>query len=226
MTATPPPDRSPRPDCTAIPDRADDPDRPEFSTAWRKWRAEVDLDEYEVRWDRMEQLGNDVHGEADLVAALEPRSVLDAGCGMGRVGIELDRRGCDVVGVDLDPDLLARAERRAPHIPWIRHDLATLDLGRQFDVVVLAGNVLPFAERAACPAIVAALARHVAPGGALVLGESLHPGWPTMADLETWSADAGLEIAERYAGWDGPGSDGAAWEPSSAYVVAILRLAA
>src|SRR5919204_5229355 len=51
--------------------------------------------------------GENVHGEADFVESFHPGSVLDAGCGTGRVAIELARRGIEVVGVDLDPGMLA-----------------------------------------------------------------------------------------------------------------------
>ena len=109
----------------------------------------------------MAAAGEAVHGEADFVAGLEPASVLDAGCGTGRVAIELARRGIEVVGVDADPDMLERARRRAPELAWVEADLATLDLGRTFDVVVLAGNVLPFVEPADRAAAVAGCARHL-----------------------------------------------------------------
>jgi len=70
--------------------------------------------------------------------ALQPASVLDAGCGTGRVAIELARRGVDVIGVDLDAGMLEQARQKAPDLDWIDGDLATVDLARHFDVVVLA----------------------------------------------------------------------------------------
>lgn len=50
----------------------------------------------------MAATGADVHGEATFVRAYAPASVLDAGCGTGRVAIELARHGIEVVGVDVD----------------------------------------------------------------------------------------------------------------------------
>ena len=67
--------------------------------------------------------------------------MLDAGCGTGRVAIELARRGIEVVGVDVDPSMLATARERAPDLDWVGPTSPTLDLGRTFDVVVMAGNV-------------------------------------------------------------------------------------
>ena len=58
--------------------------------------------EYDRRFEDLAAAGMDMHGEADLVASYAPESVLDAGCGTGRVAIELSRRGHAVVGVDLD----------------------------------------------------------------------------------------------------------------------------
>jgi len=172
-----------------------------FSPAWREWRAGVDLDEYETRWDRLAAGGQHVHGEAEFIAALAPSSVLDAGCGMGRVGIELARRSIDVAGVDLDADLLERARRRAPCLEWIECDLADVAISRVFDVVALAGNVLPFVAVDRRAAVVANCARHLAPGGRLVMGAGLRPGWPTVAELDDWCGGAGLRLVERYAGW-------------------------
>lgn len=76
-------------------------------------RWSVSGDEYQERFDRLAASGADIHGEADLVMSLEPRRVLDAGCGTGRVAIELARRGVAVAGVDVDPGMLETARRRA-----------------------------------------------------------------------------------------------------------------
>ena len=83
---------------------------------WAVWRARTDLDAYDRRWQELADSGANPHGEADRVEGLLPPgggTVLDAGCGTGRVAIELARRGHRVVGTDLDADMLDRARRKA-----------------------------------------------------------------------------------------------------------------
>jgi ubiquinone/menaquinone biosynthesis C-methylase UbiE len=160
-----------------------------------------DGDSYQERFDALAASGKDVHGEADFVAAMGPRGVLDAGCGTGRVAIELARRGIEVVGVDADESMLAAARKRAPSIAWVEHDLTTLELGRTFDVVVMAGNVPLFTPPGTQAALVAACARHVAAGGALVAGFQLDRGYDLVA-YDAQCAAAGLELLERHATWD------------------------
>lgn len=180
-------------------------------------RTRWDGDDYQARFDALAASGRDVHGEADRVMTFGPGHVLDAGCGTGRVAIELARRGVEVVGVDVDPSMLATARRRAPELRWVEADLATFDLGRTFDVVVLAGNVPLFTAPGTHASLATRCARHVAPGGVLVAGFSLHRGY----DLATWEAHVaacGLELAERSATWDGqPFTDDAD------YVVTVHR---
>ncbi len=104
---------------------------------------------YDRRFEDLASAGVDVHGEADLVDSYGPGSVLDAGCGTGRVAIELARRGRAVVGLDVDDAMLEAARRKAPALEWIAADLTDpgLDLGRTFDLIVMAGNVLLFVPR-------------------------------------------------------------------------------
>jgi SAM-dependent methyltransferase len=175
---------------------------------WTQWRAKIDLDEYDARWARLAAEGGNPHGEVDLVMRFAPTSVLDAGCGTGRVGIELAARGVDVVGVDLDDDLLSRARAKAPHVEWVHGDLAELDLGRVFDLVVLAGNVIPYVAADARAQAVAGAARHARAGGRVIAGFTLRAGWPTLADYDEWSEAAGLEAEARFATWDGARYDG------------------
>ncbi len=161
---------------------------------------------YDERWTRMAAEGKNVHGEADLVESLGPRSVLDAGCGTGRVAIELARRGIDVVGVDLDPSMLAAARAKAPHLTWITGDLASIDLGRAFDAVVQAGNVMIFLAPGSEAAVVGAMARHLRAGGALVAGFQLPPAPARGGHLDLTAYDrhcraAGLELDERWSTW-------------------------
>jgi len=159
--------------------------------------------EYDRRFTEREAAGEDVHGEAAFVESLGPRRVLDAGCGTGRVGAELARRGIEVVGVDIDADMLEIARSKAPGLDWRLGDLVTVDLGDMapFDVVVAAGNVMIFVEDATEPAVVANLARHLAPGGALVAGFQLGRHLD-LASYDEHCRAAGLELAERWATWD------------------------
>jgi SAM-dependent methyltransferase len=184
---------------------------------WSEWRAQVDLDEYEARWQQMVKDGANPHGEADFIERFSPTSVLDAGCGTGRVAIELARRGTHVVGTDLDDDMLAYARKKAPLIDWIHSDLAELDLARDFEVVALAGNVIPYVEPSDRPAAVAGAARHVAVGGHLIAGFTLRADWFQLADYDRWCAEAGLHLAAHYATWTGDDYDG------GDYVVAVHR---
>jgi SAM-dependent methyltransferase len=177
-------------------------------------------DEYQARFDALAAGGQDVHGEASFVAGLDPppASVLDAGCGTGRVAIELARRGIEVVGTDVDPTMLATAGRLAPDIPWIEADLATIDLGRTFDAVVLAGNVLLFVRQGTEAEVVSRCAAHLAPGGALVAGFSLARGRYDLERLDADASSAGLLLTERWATWDRR-----PWQPGGDYGVSVFR---
>ncbi|MBH5338387.1 class I SAM-dependent methyltransferase [Streptomyces pactum] len=174
-------------------------------------------DEYQARFDRIASEGGDVHGEATLVRSYAPATVLDAGCGTGRVAIELARHGIAVVGVDIDESMLATARRRAPEIRWYRRDLAELDLGESFDVVVMAGNVPLFTPPGTEPALVAGVARHVGPAGRLVAGFSLDRGYALDA-YDAHCRAAGLTLDARYATWSRDPFDG-----EGAYAVSVHR---
>ena len=157
---------------------------------------------YDHRWEELAAAGHDVHGEADFVQSLGARSVLDAGCGTGRVAIELARRGLDVTGVDVDRSMLDVARSKDAALPWVHADLVDVDLGRTFDAVVLAGNVMIFLAPGTEPRVVANLAGHLTPGGVLVAGFQLEPGRLALADYDACAEAAGLVLAERWATWD------------------------
>ncbi len=173
---------------------------------------------YDQRWEELAAAGRNVHGEADLVETLNPRTVLDAGCGTGRVAVELARRGIAVTGVDVDAGMLDKARAKAPELPWVLADLATLDLNQTFEVVVMAGNVMIFLAPGTEAAVVEAAARHVEPGGALVAGFSLEPGRLDLATYDAHCAGAGLQLADRWATWDGQ-----PFEAGGNYAVSVHR---
>lgn len=101
-----------------------------------------------------------------------PRTLLDVACGTGGHLAHFAKR-LDVVGTDASPAMLAIAARELPRVPLQPADMRELDLGWTFDVVTCL-----FAAVAYLPGVadleraIAAMTRHVAPGGALVL----HPG--------------------------------------------------
>lgn len=192
-----------------------DPDAPR--NPWLRVRR-ASGDEYDASYERRAAAGENVHGEADFVMGFSPASVLDAGCGTGRIARELARRGVDAVGVDLDDEMLSTARRKAPALEWHRADLVTVDLGRTFEVVLLAGNVMIFLTPGTEAAVVANLARHLAPGGRLVAGFSLRPGQLTAPDYDRLAVAAGLSLEERWSTWQR-----GAWDPRADYQLSVHR---
>jgi SAM-dependent methyltransferase len=176
-----------------------------------------DGEAYQARFDALAAAGQDVHGEADLVWSLlgGGGSVLDAGCGTGRVAAELARRGAAVVGVDVDRSMLTEAARRHPELEWVEADLAGLSLGLAFDVVVLAGNVPLFCPPDRRGDLVSSVAHHVNSGGWLVAGFSLGSGYD-LADWDAGCAAAGLVPEARWSTWDRR-----PWSPGSDYAVSV-----
>ena len=180
--------------------------------------------EYAARFDALEASGADVHGEAGFVdALLKPGSrVVDGGCGTGRVGRELVRRGHTVVGVDVDESMLAVARERDPATRWLLADLLEVgadDVGAPVDCVVLAGNVVVYLTPGTEPDVVTHVAGWLAPGGLLVAGFAADRH-VSASDYLCWCAEAGLTEVGTYAGWDRAprGQQGA-----DQYLVAVHR---
>ena len=126
-------------------------------------------------------------------AAVAPRgSILELGSGPGRVTRPLVELGHPVVAVDNSPEMLRHIDDIAE---TVLADLFTLDLGRSFDGVVAASNLVnnPGPEQRA--SLLAVCARHAAPDG-VVLIERYPPQWaaePTAAKRRLGPVDVTFE---------------------------------
>jgi SAM-dependent methyltransferase len=109
-------------------------------------------------------------GEGEVVAAVVPAgsSVLELGCGVGRITRQLVRLGFRVTAVDESAEMLAHVR----DAETVQASIEGLELGRRFDAVVLASNLVnagPEERRA----FLDACRRH----SDLVMIEGLPLGW-------------------------------------------------
>ncbi|MFJ3211890.1 class I SAM-dependent methyltransferase [Streptomyces flaveolus] len=194
---------------------------------WEQLTGGGSGEQYAARFAELAEQGQDVHGEARLCATLVPPGarVLDAGCGTGRVLIQLARLGHDGVGVDQDASMLAVARRNAPGLTWVQADLADFDpvtagITPGFDLVVAAGNVFPLLAPGTEAAVAATLARALRPGGLLVAGFGLDrdhlpvPPGLTLAEYDACCTAVGLTLTDRFATWDADPYDGGGYAVS------------
>jgi SAM-dependent methyltransferase len=102
------------------------------------------------------------------------RTLLDIACGTGAHLEHLT--GYEVEGLDLDPEMLGVARERLPNVPLHEGDMADFDLGKRFDAVVCMFSSIGYVRTAErLRSAVASMARHLEPGGVLVVEPWLSP---------------------------------------------------
>jgi SAM-dependent methyltransferase len=118
-------------------------------------------------------------GEPELIHGLlrDGASILDLGCGPGRIAGPLAELGHPVTGVDDGPAMI---EALPAGVEGIVGDARTIRLGRRFDAVLLASHLVATPDDGVAFARTAAA--HVTPDG-VVMGESYPPGWDPLAGI-------------------------------------------
>jgi len=197
-----------------------------MTSRWRHLSSDETVRDYDhvvaQRLAEVRQAGGSAHAEADLVASLgsEGGTVLDAGCGTGRVAWRLAQMGYAVTGVDSDARMLSRA--RAAQVVdtdlpaptrepvFVEADLTSYREGTaDIDVVIAAGNVVPLLAPGTLTDAVRALSSQLRPGGLLIWGFGLHEhslpsGCPItpIEEVEVAVEAAGLHRLHRWGTWD------------------------
>ncbi|MFJ9036426.1 class I SAM-dependent methyltransferase [Streptomyces sp. NPDC102406] len=120
-----------------------------------------------------------VEGEPEIVAGAVPAgaTVLELGCGVGRVTHPLVERGFTVTAVDESPQMLERVRGTRT----VRSTIEGLDLGERFDVVLLGSILVNTGDAAVRRGMLDACRRHVADDGRVVIQrerEGVHADLP------------------------------------------------
>jgi SAM-dependent methyltransferase len=192
-----------------------------MTTRWVSTTEPGHSHRYVERFRALAAQGADLAGEARLLDAMIARgaTVLDAGCGTGRVAAELAARGHRVVGVDADPVLIEAARAEHPELPWVVADLSDVDVigSGSFDAIILAGNVMVYLAPGSERAVLRNLARGVRPDGVIVTGFATDREYG-LPDFDNDVRAAGLVLEHRFATWDlRP------WRDDASFAVTVLR---
>jgi SAM-dependent methyltransferase len=117
-------------------------------------------------------------------------SVLEIGCGTGRVLIPTARAGIEIVGLDSSPSMLAVCREKLAREPaetrekvhLVEGDMRDFNLGREFRLVTIPfrpfQHLISVEDQLAC---LATIGRHLVPGGRLVL-DLFNPSLPHLVD--------------------------------------------
>jgi SAM-dependent methyltransferase len=120
--------------------------------------------------------------------------VLDVACGTGvlaRAAAEITGPSGSVVGLDIDPGMLAVAKRMAPRIAWHQGDAGSLPFpDRSFDAVVSQFGLMFFPDR---PAALREMWRVLRPGGRMAVAV-----WASLDETPAYAIEA--DLIERFGG--------------------------
>ena len=129
----------------------------------------------------------------------EARTLLEVGCGTG-LYLEHLKRDFDVQGLDLSAEMLTAAQNRLPGIQLHEADMADFELDNRFDIVCCLFRSIAYVKSAArFGKTVETMARHVAPGGLVIIEPFFTPEtyWVDRVTLNEYENDD-MKIAWMY----------------------------
>jgi len=139
-------------------------------------------------YDSWEPVRSDHAFYRHLATMMQAQTIVDIGCGTGKLAVELARQGHQVTGVDPSPAMLTMGRRRdgGELVRWIEGDATVLGEG-EYDLAVMAGDVVPvITDNRELVATFAAIRRALRPEGRLAFDS-----------LEQYGFDVRDEVRER-----------------------------
>lgn len=116
------------------------------------------------------------------------RSVLEPGCGSGRMLAALAAHGLEVVGIDTSEDMLALARARGAEV--VRADMRGFDLGRRFDGAVSVVSTVGVLGPDGLASHLDSMARHLEPGARYLVQQGVFAQEAELWRSE-WEAERG-----------------------------------
>lgn len=152
-------------------------------------------------------VGNEGDVDFYVNACSDAQTILELGCGFGRLLAPLARAGHAVTGVDLHPGLLAEAAKatrnlsssksKTPPVQLVEADMCTLRLDKKFDRVLLAYNALFCLETDdQVRACFQTVAQHLNDDGLFIF--DVYPTISLFEDLDEIDTESVEEEAELY----------------------------
>ena len=131
------------------------------------------------------------------LAARSEGTVLELGCGTGRVALHLARRGHRTIGLDCDPELLAALESRGAELPLstVEADARAFELTEQVSLVLAPTHLLQLLpEPAQRLESLRSIAAALKPGGLLAAAiiesmpepDGAPPPLPDVREVDGW----------------------------------------
>jgi SAM-dependent methyltransferase len=131
----------------------------------------------------------DLSAEASWLAQRLGRSVLEPGCGSGRMLAALAAYGLEAVGIDTSEEMLALARARGCEV--VRADMTNFDLGRRFEGAVSVVSTVGVLEPDGFASHLESMARHLEPGGRYFVQQGVFA-----AEGERWRSEWEAERGE------------------------------
>jgi SAM-dependent methyltransferase len=146
-------------------------------------------------YDLLQSAEKDYAAEALVVANLigerrpDAARILDVACGTGQHAAHLHSPGFAVDGIDLEPAFIELARRRCPDGVFTVADMTAFTLPRRYDAITCLFSAIGYALSVArLNQTLAAMTRHLAPGGVVIVDPWFEPGQLTDRSVAAMSA--------------------------------------